>query len=105
MTPLRPQGSPQIHRDIARAILEGFDKHYRIFREVAQHARRQFERAEWQAITQAARDRIDYYDRRVLEATDRIAREYNAGALDEHVWRDIKLSYIGLITDHRQPEC
>src|SRR5438067_2217752 len=38
--------SANIAHAIAHAILEGFDKHYRIFREAAQQAKRQFEHAE-----------------------------------------------------------
>src|SRR5437899_2048335 len=105
MNDIAPLHSPRIAHAIAHAILEGFNKHYRIFREVAQQAKAQFERGEWKEITQATRERIDYYDRRVLEAAERIEREFHANALEDQVWRDIKLAYIGIITDHRQPEC
>src|SRR2546423_830155 len=81
--------SASIAHAIAHAILEGFDKHYRIFREAAQQAKRQFEHAEWQAITQAARDRIDYYDKRVLEAAERVAHQFNTPDLEDQVWRVI----------------
>ena len=34
-------------RDVARAVLEGFDKHYRLFRDASVRARALFERAAW----------------------------------------------------------
>ena len=50
---------------IARAILDGFDNHYRRFRYAAQQAKALFENGDWQAIREArlAR-RIDFYARR-----------------------------------------
>ena len=44
MNDIAPLHSPRIAHAIAHAILEGFNKHYRIFREVAQQAKAQFER-------------------------------------------------------------
>ena len=45
---------------IARAILEGFDNHYRRFRYVAQQAKALYENGDWQGIRQRARERIDF---------------------------------------------
>ena len=39
--------SSQIAFDIARVIMDGFDKHYRLFREASQAARRHFEQLTW----------------------------------------------------------
>ena len=61
-------------RGIAHILLEGFNKHYALFRECARAARRHFEAGNWLAIQHVARDRIDFYDRRVQETADRIAR-------------------------------
>jgi isocitrate dehydrogenase kinase/phosphatase len=57
--------SSQIAFDIARTIREGFDKHYRLFRQASQDARRYFEQGQWTVAQQAARERIGFYDRRV----------------------------------------
>ena len=43
---------------IARVLVEGFDKHYRLFHESSALAKERFERALWQAGQQAVRDRI-----------------------------------------------
>src|SRR5512139_1550898 len=96
-------------RAIAQALLEGFDKHYALFRECARAARRHFESGNWLAIQHVARDRIDFYDRRVQETAERIAREFRTAFLDgaggDLLWEQVKLHYIGLLIDHKQPEC
>jgi isocitrate dehydrogenase kinase/phosphatase len=96
--------SSQIAFDIARTILDGFDKHYRLFREASQAAKRHFETANWPVAQRAARERIDYYDRRVQEAVQALEDDYAPEDLADHVWREIKLHYIGLLSGHKQPE-
>ena len=96
--------SSQIAFDIARTIQDGFDKHYRLFRAASQGAKRHFETANWAVAQRAARERIDYYDRRVQEAVQALENDYAPEDLAEHVWREIKLHYIGLLSGHKQPE-
>ncbi len=89
---------------IARALLEGFDKHYRIFRQMSRDALGRFERADWPAVQRAHAERIALYDERVREAADRLREEFDTEHLPEPLWQDIKLQYVGLLTNHRQPE-
>ena len=96
--------SSQIAFDIARTILDGFDKHYRLFREASQAARRHFDTANWAVAQRAARERIDYYDKRVQEAVATLEDDYAAEELTDAVWRETKLHYIGLLSGHKQPE-
>ncbi|WP_426192350.1 bifunctional isocitrate dehydrogenase kinase/phosphatase [Massilia sp. DWR3-1-1] len=96
--------SSQIAFDIARAILDGFDKHYRLFRQSSQSAKRHFETAAWQAQQQTARARIDFYDRRVRECVQALEDEYLGEELSDAVWRETKLHYIGMLSGHKQPE-
>jgi isocitrate dehydrogenase kinase/phosphatase len=96
--------SSQIAFDIARTILDGFDKHYRLFREASQAAKRHFETADWAVAQRAARERIDYYDKRVGEAVATLENDYAPEDLVDGVWREIKLHYIGLLSGHKQPE-
>jgi len=35
----------------------------------------------------------------------RLEDEYDAENIDDEIWQQIKLHYIGLLTSHRQPEC
>ncbi|MFZ1910330.1 MAG: bifunctional isocitrate dehydrogenase kinase/phosphatase [Burkholderiales bacterium] len=90
---------------VARAILAGFDKHYRLFREAARQAKRHFEAADWSAMRKLARERIQLYDQRVHEAVEMVRASYPQAERDESLWPAIKLAYIGLLHEHRQPEC
>jgi len=94
-------------RAIARALIEGFDKHYALFRDCARAAKRHFEDGNYRAIGHIARERIDFYDRRVAETAARIEREFTAAgdAAADALWARVKLHYIGLLIEHRQPEC
>jgi len=96
--------SSQIAFDIARAILDGFDKHYRLFREASKSAKRHFEAADWATAQQAARERIDFYDKRVQEAVQVLEEHYAREELTDRVWRETKLHYIGLLSGYKQPE-
>jgi len=91
--------------DIARCILAGFDKHYRVFREAARTAKTLFEKAAWREMRELARERIQMYDRRVQEAVEQLNSRFPQAASDESLWPAIKLAYIGLLHDHHQPEC
>ena len=93
--------------EIAAILLEGFNRHYTLFRECARAAQRHFEAANWLAIGHVARDRIDFYDRRVAETVARVERDFRPrriGGADAY-WADVKRDFIALLVDHRQPEC
>ena len=99
-----PLDDPQAFA-IARAIVEGFDRHYRLFTAAARAAKARFEKADWQGQLDAQRDRIAFYDLRVDEAVERLHREFRAGELSRETWHQVKLHTIGLLIDHHQPEC
>jgi isocitrate dehydrogenase kinase/phosphatase len=90
--------------DIAQAMLDGFNRHYRLFREASRAAKARFESADWHGQQRAQRERIEYYDMRVAEAAERLTREFDAPKLPAEVWQQMKLHYIGLLIDHHQPE-
>ena len=94
---------------IAAVLLEGFNRHYALFRECARAAKRFFEAGNWLAIGHVARDRIDFYDRRVAETVERIERDFRLGDADsgggDAFWAQVKQRFIGILADHRQPEC
>jgi hypothetical protein len=90
--------------DVARAMLDGFNRHYRLFREASASAKARFERADWHGQQRAQRERIEYYDQRVNEAVDRLRGEFHVDKLSMDSWQQVKLHYIGLLTDHHQPE-
>lgn len=89
---------------MARTMLEGFNRHYRLFRQVSAAAKQRFERADWAGQQAAQRERIAFYDQRVDEATERLQNELDAGNQPMEIWQQAKLHYIGLLTNHHQPE-
>ena len=89
---------------IAQAMIEGFNKHYRIFRETSKRAKESYEAAAWQEQLSAVRDRVQFYDDRVNETVHRIHEEFNAESIDDATWQAVKLHYIGLLINHKQPE-
>ena len=90
--------------DVAQAMLEGFDRHYRLFRQTSAAAKARFEQRDWHGQQRAQRERIEFYDRRVDEAVLRLRQEFRVDALSMDAWQQVKLHYIGLLTDHHQPE-
>ncbi len=90
--------------DIAKAMMDGFNRHYRLFRTESARAKHRFETADWHGQQRAQRERIEFYDLRVKEATARLEKEFKAGEQPMDVWQQVKLHYIGLLVDHHQPE-
>ncbi len=90
--------------DIAKAMRDGFNRHYKLFRTESARAKHRFETADWHGQQRAQRERIEFYDLRVREASTRLEREFKAGEQPMEVWHQVKLHYIGLLIDHHQPE-
>ncbi|MEJ6006283.1 bifunctional isocitrate dehydrogenase kinase/phosphatase [Paucibacter sp. AS339] len=90
--------------EIAQTMLGGFNRHYRLFRATSAEAKRRFELADWHGQQRAQRERIEFYDKRVDEAIDLLEERYQASSLPMEVWQQVKLHYIGLLTNHHQPE-
>jgi isocitrate dehydrogenase kinase/phosphatase len=89
---------------IASTLIEGFDKHYRLFRATSAQAKERFERAAWAEAQRAVQQRIRFYDERVRENVERLRTEFDVDAIDAAAWHEVKLRYIGLLVDHPQPE-
>ena len=90
--------------DIAKAMMDGFNRHYRLFRTESARAKHRFETADWHGQQRAQRERIEFYDLRVREASTRLEREFRAGEQPMDIWQQVKLHYIGLLVNHHQPE-
>jgi isocitrate dehydrogenase kinase/phosphatase len=90
--------------DIAQALIDGFNRHYRLFRETSAEAKRRFEQADWHGQQRAQAQRIEFYDLRVNEAVQRLRAEFSIEQLGMDTWQQAKLHYIGLLVDHHQPE-
>ena len=89
---------------IALALIQGFNKHYTLFRETSRDAKARFEQGDWLGVHQAVKERIRFYDDRVDECVERLRHEFDASHIDQPTWQQIKLLYIGLLLNHKQPE-
>ncbi len=89
---------------VAKAMMDGFNRHYRLFRTESARAKHRFETADWHGQQRAQRERIEFYDLRVRECSRRLEREFKAGEQPMDIWQQIKLHYIGLLVNHHQPE-
>ena len=90
--------------DIAKAMMDGFNRHYRLFRSESARAKHRFETRDWPAQQRAQSERIEFYDLRVNECVMRLHKEFKADAQPMEVWEQVKLLYIGLLVNHHQPE-
>ena len=89
---------------VADAMIEGFNRHYRNIRLYGQQAKTLFESAQWLDVQKAVRERIRSYDERVDDNVERLRAEFDADHIDDQTWQQIKLYYIGLLVNHKQPE-
>ncbi|MBD3892784.1 bifunctional isocitrate dehydrogenase kinase/phosphatase [Hydrogenophaga sp.] len=90
--------------DIAKAMMDGFNRHYRLFRSESARAKHRFETCDWRGQQRAQRERIEFYDLRVNECVLRLMKEFHAERQPMEVWEQVKLHYIGLLVNHHQPE-
>jgi isocitrate dehydrogenase kinase/phosphatase len=90
---------------VAQAILDGFNRHYSLFRQYSREGRECFERADWTRAAQVNRERIQGYEQRVQETVDTIHRRYPDAAEHSDIWPRIKIVFIGKLMNHLQAEC
>jgi isocitrate dehydrogenase kinase/phosphatase len=89
---------------IAQAMMDGFNRHYQLFRQESAKAKQRFENQDWHGQQRAQRERIEFYDLRVKECSARLESEFEAAQQPPDIWQQVKLHYIGLLVDHFQPE-
>jgi isocitrate dehydrogenase kinase/phosphatase len=94
----------RLAKRITRTILSWFERHYRLFQSITAGARQRFESADWRGAQSASRERIDYYDQRVGETTADLRHSGIIQNLDEDLWGQIKVEYVHLLHQHKQPE-
>ena len=90
---------------VAQAILNGFDRHYKLFRQYSREGKECFEHADWARAGKVSRERIEGYEKRVSETVETILNTYPDAAERSELWPRIKIVFIGKLIDHLQPEC
>lgn len=92
--------------EITDTIIEGFDKHFRIFNQHTSHAAKLFELADWKEIQTVSKKRIQGYDLRIEETAETMLKLIGANQelLDESIWKDIRSAYARRLKQHLQPK-
>ncbi len=98
------RAKPKQALKIARTILDGFENHFTLFQEITSGAQERFEQARWHDAREAARQRIHFYDKRIKETVEILRTEVQISSLDKALWEEVKVHYIRLLLNHRQPE-
>jgi isocitrate dehydrogenase kinase/phosphatase len=91
-------------KQIAKTIIKGFNKHYRIFLEITKGAQQRFENCDWTDDRKAAKKRITLYNKRVLETNTILREDFSQNEFDEILWKQVKIRYLQLLYQHKQPE-
>ncbi|MES2770622.1 MAG: bifunctional isocitrate dehydrogenase kinase/phosphatase [Pseudomonadota bacterium] len=97
-------GESDLPQHIAELMIDGFNRHYQSIRDYARQAKALFELGDWRGVQTAVRERIRSYDERVSECAELLGSRFAAASLDDASWQQLKLSYIGLLINHKQPE-
>jgi isocitrate dehydrogenase kinase/phosphatase len=90
---------------VAQTILDGFNRHYTLFRQYSREGKECFEHADWMRAGQASRQRIMGYEKRVQETVETIQTRYPEASTNSELWPRIKIVFIGKLIDHLQAEC
>jgi isocitrate dehydrogenase kinase/phosphatase len=104
MTIVEEQTQQDLAFLVAQGMLDGFNRHYRLFRETSRYSKSLFEGGQWAELQRILRERIAFYDRRVTETVEYLGRCFHTDDLPDAMWQQVKLHYIGLLANHKQPE-
>ncbi len=96
--------SSALAETIAETVLEGFNKHFRIFQKITAGAMGRFETEDWIAERDASRKRVLFYDKRADEAIETLREIFGPALDDMSIWKQVKVLYTMLLQDHKQPE-
>ena len=91
-------------KKIARVILKGFRRHYRLFQEITATVKDHYKNQNWQEIHQAAANRISYYDSRVKESVIEVKHLLVDQQMDPSLWSQVKQNYREFLSFHPQAE-
>jgi isocitrate dehydrogenase kinase/phosphatase len=90
--------------DIAQALLDGFNRHYRLFREASAAAKRASSRPTGTASSARSASASSSTTSASTRRWTGCAASSRSTQLSMDSWQQVKLHYIGLLTDHHQPE-
>ncbi|WHP31120.1 bifunctional isocitrate dehydrogenase kinase/phosphatase [Trabulsiella odontotermitis] len=85
---------------IAQTILQGFDAQYGRFLEVTSGAQQRFEQADWHAVQQAMKQRINLYDHHVGLVVEQLRCITGDRSTDATFLLEVKAHYTRLLPDY-----
>ncbi|PHM66090.1 bifunctional isocitrate dehydrogenase kinase/phosphatase [Xenorhabdus sp. KJ12.1] len=85
---------------IAQTILQGFDAQYGRFLEVTSGAQQRFEQADWHAVQQAMKKRINLYDHHVGLVVEQLKCIRGSRLYDQEYIAKVKAVYTRLLPDY-----
>ena len=88
----------------ARAILNGFESYFADFQNITLAAKARFEEADWQAVHQASRERIDLYKHKVRRAITTLQVIAGERLQQREFWGEARCHYARLIEGHNNYE-
>jgi len=84
---------------VTKMTLEGFDTFNDAFRAITRRAGRRFDERDWQGERRDAAERLDAYEKTVIEVADRLERSLGPRAFEQVVWRDAKNRFAALAAE------
>ena len=96
---------PQSGKAVAQTILDGFDRHYFLFRRFGYEAKFCFEHADWSRAAEGRKERILGYEARVTETVNALNSQFPGVGKNARLWPEIKSAYITILLNHLQAEC
>jgi isocitrate dehydrogenase kinase/phosphatase len=97
--------TPECFKAIAQTILDGFNKHYFLFRRFGAEAKLCFENADWSRAGEGRKERILGYETRVKETVEALNKHHPEAGENAEWWPEVKSNYISLLVNHLQTEC
>lgn len=91
-------------RRIAKTILNGFDAYFADFQNITLGAKARFEKADWLAVHEAHRQRIELYKQKVDQVCKLVAEVTSKDISDLELWSQAKLAYAQLVSSHSNYE-
>jgi len=92
-------------KDVAQIILNGFDRHYYLFRRFGYEAKLCFENADWSRAAEGRKERILGYEARVTDTVEALNEKFPGASENADLWPEVKTAYITLLLNHLQSEC
>lgn len=91
-------------RRIAKTILNGFEAYFADFQNYTLGAKARFEKADWQGVQSAHRERIELYKHKVDQIRQLTQDVTSKDVSDLEIWRQARNAYANLVENHSNYE-